>query len=105
MVASPPCTSFFGTRLMAGFGGLSNEPVLVFKGFWTWGLSLSLDEVPALWVHLDTLVAFGGTGNFSSGMTLLHDINLFHQYLGPSGVDTTCDLGVLPLGVGITVAC
>ena len=51
------------------------------------------------------LLAFGGTGNFSSGMTLLHDINLFHQYLAPSGVDITYDLGVLSPGVGITVVC
>ena len=27
MVASPLGTSFFGTRLMTGFGGLSNEPL------------------------------------------------------------------------------
>ena len=51
-----------------------------------------------------TLVAYDGTGNFSSRMTLLHDINLFHQYLAPSGVDTTYDLGVLSPGVDITVA-
>ena len=42
---------------------------------------------------IPTLVAFGGTGNFLSSMTLLHDINLFYQHLAPSGVDTTYDLG------------
>ena len=52
-----------------------------------------------------TLVPFGGTGILSSSMTLPHGINLFHQYLAPSGVDTTCDLGVLSSGVGITVVC
>ena len=50
-----------------------------------------------------TLVAFGGTGNFSSGMTFYYHINLFHQFLAPSGVDTTYDLGVLSPGVDITV--
>ena len=35
MVASPSGTSFFGTRLMVGFGGLSIEPplLLVLRGF------------------------------------------------------------------------
>ena len=50
------------------------------------------------------LVAFVVTGNFLSSTTLLLDIKLFHQYLAPSGVDTTYDLGVLSPGVGITVA-
>ena len=46
MVASPSGTSFFGTRLMVGFGGLSTEPPLLLsmlKGFWTWGLSLPFE--------------------------------------------------------------
>ena len=46
VVASPPGTSFFHTRLMVGFGGFNTEPpllLLVFKEFWTWGLSLSLN--------------------------------------------------------------
>ena len=50
-----------------------------------------------------TLLAFGGTGNFSSDMIRLHHINLFHQYLAPSGVDATYDLGLLSLSVDITV--
>ena len=50
-----------------------------------------------------TLLAFGGTGNFSSGITLLHNINMF-LFLVPSGVDTTNDLGVFSPGVDITVA-
>ena len=29
------------------------------------------------------LVAFGGTGNISSGFTLLHNIKLFHWNLAP----------------------
>ena len=107
VVASPPGTSFFGTRLMVGFGGFSTEPPLllsVLKGFWTWGLSLS-HEVPALWVHLYLhLLPLMVLSIFSSSMTLLHVINLFHHYLAPSGVDTTYDVGVLSPGVDISVA-
>ena len=55
-------------------------------------------------VPIFTLVAFGVTDNFSSSMTLVHDINLFHLYLALSGVDTTYGLRVLSPGVGITVA-
>ena len=55
-------------------------------------------------IPIFTLVAFDGTGIFSSSMTL-HDISLFHQYLALSGVDTTYDLGVLSPGVGIIMAC
>ena len=48
------------------------------------------------------LVAFGGTGNFSSGITLCCNINLFCQCLAPSGVVTTYDLGVFSSDVDIT---
>ena len=51
-----------------------------------------------------TLVAFGDTGNFSSGITLLHNINLYHWYLASSGMDNTYDLGVFSPCVDITVA-
>ena len=52
-----------------------------------------------------TLVVFGGTGNFSSGMTLLlHNINLFHQFFAPCRVDTIYGLGVVSSGIGITIA-
>ena len=87
MVASPPGTSFFGTRLMAGFGGLSTEPpllLLVLKGFWTWGLSLPF-ECSSLLIRrslMITLVAFSGIGNCSSGITLLHNINLCSLVFG-----------------------
>ena len=51
-----------------------------------------------------TQIAFGGIGSFSSGITLLHNINLFHCYVAPFGVDTTYDLGVFSPGVDITFA-
>ena len=109
MVASLSGTSFFDTRLMKDFGGLSIEPPLllsVLMGFWTWGLSLpfgcnSLLIRRALKL---TLVAFGGIGNFSSGITLHHNINLFCWFLAPSGMDITYNLGVFSPGVDITVA-
>ena len=75
------------------------------QGFWAWGLSLSLKwgtctmDAPIL-----TPVAFDGTGSFSSGITLHCNINLFWQYLTPSGLDITYDLGVFSSGVNITVA-
>ena len=50
------------------------------------------------------LLPFGGTGNFSSSMTLLHHFNLCCWYLVPSGVDTTYYLGGLSPGVDISVA-
>ena len=107
MVASPSGISF-GNRLMVGFGGFSPEPpllLLVLKGFWTWGLSLS-PEKPAIWMHLYShLLPLVVLGIFSSSMTLLHVINLLHHYLALSAVDTTYDLGVLSPGLGITVAC
>ena len=91
MVASPLGASFFGTRLMVGFRGLSTEPpllLLVLKGFWTWELSLPF-EWSALLIRrslIITLVAFHGTGNLSSDITLLHNINLcvagIWHYLG-----------------------
>ena len=108
MVASHPGSSFFGTRLMVGFGGLNNKPpllLLVFKRFWTWVLSL-LFECSSLLIMrslMITLVVLPGTGNFSSGITLLHNINLCCWYLAPSGVDTTYNLGVFSPGVDIYV--
>ena len=45
-----------------------------------------------------TVVAFGGTGNFPSSITLHCNVNLFHCYLAPYGVDTAFNLGVfLPI--------
>ena len=51
-----------------------------------------------------TLVAFHSTVNFSSGITLLHNINLCCWYLAPFGVDITHNLGVFSPGVDISVA-
>ena len=108
MIASPSGTSFFGSRLMVGFGGLSIEPPLllsVFMGFWTYGLSCPF-ECRSILIRsalILTLLAFGGTSNFSSGITLCHNINPFCHYLAPSGMDITYDLGVFPHGVDITV--
>ena len=101
MVASPSSTSFFGTRLMMGFGGLHTEPPLlvsVLTGFWTWGQSLSL-KCRSLLIRgtlILTLIALGGTGNYdlSSGMTHCHTINPLLLYLAPSGMDIIYDQGV-----------
>ena len=57
MVASPPGISFFGTRLMVGFGGFSTEPpllLLVLKGFGPGDYDFHLTEVLALQVHLSS---------------------------------------------------
>ena len=108
MVASTPGASFFGTRLMVGFGGFSTEPplfLLVLKAFWTWGLSLSLTEVLAQWVYLSShLLPLVVLGIISSSMTLFRHIYLCCWYFGTLWVDTTYDLGVLSPGVGISVA-
>ena len=109
MVASPQGTPFFDTRLMVGFGELNTEPPLllsVLKEFWDWELSLPF-ECSLLLIRrslMITLVASHSTGNFSSGITLLHNITLCCWYLAPSGVDTTYDLGLLSPGLDITVA-
>ena len=97
------------TRLMVGFVGLSTEPsllLLVLTGFLTWELSISF-ECSSLLIRrslMITLVSFSGIGNFSSGITLLHNINLFHWYLSLFRVGTTYDLGVLSPDVDINVA-
>ena len=107
MVASPSGTSFFGTRFMVGFGGLSIEPPLLLSmlmQFWTWELLLSLKwGACTMGAPIFTLVAFGDMGNFSSGMTLCCNSNLFCWYLAPSGVDITYDLGLFSSGVDTTV--
>ena len=108
MVASPPGTSFFCTRLMVGFGGFSIETPFIINGA-QGVLDLGTITVPyrgacTMGAPIFTLVAFCGIGIFSSSMTLLHNINLFYQYLASSGVDTTYDLGVLSTGVDISVA-
>ena len=76
-----------------------------FMGFWTCGLSCPF-ECRSILIRsalILTLLAFGGTSNFSSGITLCHNINPFCHYLAPSGMDITYDLGVFPHGVDITV--
>ena len=74
-------------------------------GVWALGLSLSLNCGPCTMdAPIFPLVAFSGTGNFSSGMTLHCNINLYHWYLAPSGVDTIYNLEVFSPGVNITVA-
>ena len=45
-----------------------------------------------------TLIAFGSTSNFPSGITLCHKIKIFHQYMALSWVDTT-------IGPGSTLTC
>ena len=99
----------FGARLMVGFRGLSIEPSVllsVLQRFWTWELSLPLEHSLLLIGGALTLrlVAFGGTSNFSSGITLCCNISLFCRYLAPSLVDTTYDLGLFALSVDITMA-
>ena len=94
---------------MVGFGGLSIEPpllLLVLKGLGTLGLPLPFDCSSLLiWQALILkLVAFGDTGNISSGITLCHNINPFCYYLAPSGMDITYDLDMFSPGVDITVA-
>ena len=80
MVASPPGTFFFGTRLMAGFGGLNTEPpllLLMLKGFWTWGLSLPFERSSLLirrslmihWMPLVALATFPLVPLFSTAST------------------------------------
>ena len=66
---------------MVGFGGFCTEPpllLLVLKGFWTYGLSLSLNwGAHTMGAPIFILVAFGGTWHFFlSSMTFLHPINL-----------------------------
>ena len=75
---------------MVGFGSRTEPPLLlsVLKGYWTWGLSLSLNwGAHTMDAPIFTLVAFWWHWQFSSGMTLLHHINLCCWYLVPSGVD------------------
>ena len=58
-----------------------------------------------LWVHLSShLLRLVVLGIFSSSVTLLHDINLLHHYLAPSGIDTAYDLQVLSPGVAMSMA-
>ena len=45
-----------------------------------------------------------GTGNFSWGITLCHNINLLHPYLAPSSMNTTYNLEVFSPGVDFIVA-
>ena len=84
VMASPPGTS------LVGFGGFSNGHLYYYwcsRVFRPGDYHFHLTEVPTLWVHLYAyLLPFGGTGNFSSSMTLLHHINLCCWYLVPSGV-------------------
>ena len=108
MVASPPGISFFGTRLMVGFGGFSVEPPLllsVLKGFWTWGLSLSLNwGAHTMGAPIFTLVAFGGTWH----PFIQYDFSPSHQpvllVLCTIWGRSTYDLGGFPPGVDISVA-
>ena len=80
--------------------------IIINAGGMAWGGSLSLDcdVYPTNGAPLLTLVSFGGTGNFSSGITLCHNISLFCQHLASSGVDTTYGLRVFSPGVDVTVA-
>ena len=113
MVASPPGPSFFGTRLMVVL--LAFEDFVLSHLYYYWcsrafgpgDYHFDLTEVPTLWVHLYSfLLPFGGTGNFSSGMTLLHHINLCCWYLIPSGVETTYDLqGLSPVWIFSVAGC
>ena len=88
-----PSPSFACTRSWVGFGGLLGELpllLLVLRGIWTWGLSLLLNlGACIIGAPKFTLGAFGGTFNFSSGITLHRSINLLCWYLAPSLVDTT----------------
>ena len=107
MVAAPPGTSFFGTRLMVGFEEFSTEPpllLLVLKGFWTWGLSLSLNwgaHIGCTYIHTCCLwwylASFIQSGSSPPNQPVLL---VFCTIWGRS----TYDLGGLPLGVDISVA-
>ena len=93
---------------MVGFGGISTEPpllLLVLKGFWTWGLSLSLNlGAHTMGAPIFILLPFGGTWH----PFLQYDFTPPHQPMllvfctiwGRS----TYDLGGLPPGVDISVA-
>ena len=107
IVFEMPSLSFMSTRLWLGFGGhLVEVPLLlsVFMGVWTLGLSLSLTLGTCTMGAPIFTIAFGGSGNISSGISICHNINHFHWYLTPYEVDTTYDLGVSSPGVDITVA-
>ena len=74
-------------------------------GFWTWGLSFSLNwGACPVGTPIFILVAFGGNDNFSFGMTLHHHINLLCSCLAPCWVNTTYNHRVFSSGVDITMA-
>ena len=106
---SCPWNAFFILCMHQIMGGLLGELpllLLVLRGVWTWGQSHLLDwgDCTSIDAPKFTLVAFGGTFNFSSSMTLHHNINLFCQYFAPSGGDTTYGLVVSLPGMDTTVA-
>ena len=53
---------------------------------WAWGQSLNWGAYSTRGDPKLTMVTFGGTGIFSSGVTCCCSINLFLQYLAPSGI-------------------